>query len=215
MMQKPFDLSVYFVADPSLCGGRDIIDVVMAAVDGGASMVQYRNKTGPEPEFFAQAAMLSELLKPRGVPFIVNDNIDVAFAVEADGVHLGQGDASPEQARARLGEAAIIGQTAFTEDHIINLDKSVNYIGTGPFYETLTDKGKPVLGSETFMMLSRLSPVPVVGIGGITPERTKSVILSGAHGVAMMRAISEAPDPKDAAREFVQAVARARMEYVV
>lgn len=209
-MQKPFDLSVYFVADPSLCGGRDIVDVVMAAVEGGATMVQLRNKTGLTVELFAQAAMLSELLKTRNIPLLINDNIDVAFAVEAAGVHLGQGDASPAQARAQLGDKAIIGQTAFTEEHIQNLDPSVDYIGTGPFFETKTDKGKPVLGAEKFAALVKLSNVPVVGIGGVTPENTNAVIAAGADGVAMMRAISEALDPKIAAQNFVGAVKHAR-----
>jgi thiamine-phosphate pyrophosphorylase len=211
-VQKPFDLSVYFVADPALCAGRDVIDVVMAAVAGGVRMVQYRNKSGLLPESLAQAAMLAELLKPHGIPLIINDNIDIAFAVEAAGVHLGQGDAPPVEARARLGQSAIIGQTAFTESHIMNINKVVDYIGTGPFYETKTDKGKPVLGAERFSFLARLSRVPVVGIGGITPVNAGAVIKAGADGVAMMRAISEAEDPARVARAFVQSVSAARGE---
>lgn len=201
-MLRIFDSLVYFVADPACCAGRDVVDVVMRAVDGGATMVQLRNKSGNMPEFLAQAAMLSELLKSRNVPFIVNDSIDVAFAAGADGVHLGQGDASPAQARARLGAEAIIGQTAFTAEQIAALDPAVDYIGTGPFYETKTDKGKPVLGAEKFAELARLSPVPVVGIGGITPENAAAVLEAGAAGVAMMRSVSEADDPEAAARAF-------------
>ncbi len=207
-MRRMFDPLVYFVADPSCCAGREVADVVMRAVTGGATMVQLRNKSGHTSEFLAQAAMLSELLKPRNVPLIVNDSIDVAFAAGADGVHLGQGDSHPAEARARLGEDAIIGQTAFTAAHIAALDGCVDYIGTGPFYETKTDKGKPVLGAEKFAALVRLSPVPVVGIGGITPENAALVMASGASGVAMMRSISEAEDPEAAARAFVEAAGR-------
>jgi thiamine-phosphate pyrophosphorylase len=209
-MQKAFDLSVYFVADPSLCAGRDLIDVVMQAADGGVTLVQLRDKSGNMPQFLAQAAMLSELLKSKNIPLLINDSIDVAFAVGADGVHLGQGDAAPAEARAKLGEEAIIGQTAFTPAQITALDPAVDYIGTGPFYETKTDKGKPVLGAEKFAALVKLSPVPVVGIGGVTPENTGAVIDAGADGVAMMRAISEAHDPKLAAEKFVHVVAAAR-----
>ncbi len=166
-------------------------------------MVQYRNKSGTIAQINADAAMLAELLKPLNIPFLVNDYVDVAFAVGADGVHLGQGDASAEEARAKLGADAIVGQTAFTPEHMAAIDPViVDYVGTGPFYETQTDKGKPVLGAEKFKEIIALSPVPVVGIGGITPENAYNVIDAGANGVAMMRAISEAGDPEAAARAF-------------
>lgn len=204
-MTGAFDLSVYFVADPSCCAGRDIAGVVMDAVRGGVTMVQYRNKSDNMPEIHAQAAMIAELLKDSDVPFLINDHIDVAFAVEADGVHLGQGDASPATAREKLGSQAIIGQTAFTSEHMQAIDPQVvDYVGTGPFYPTQTDKGKPVLGAEEFAALVKLSPVPVVGIGGITAGNAAAVIDAGAHGVAMMRAISEAESPEAAAQEFTK-----------
>ena len=207
-MTRDFDLSVYFVADPSCCAGRDVAGVVMDAVRGGTTMVQYRNKSGNMPEIHAQAAMIAELLRGSGVPFLINDHIDVAFAVEADGVHLGQGDASPEAAREKLGDKAIIGQTAFTVEHLTAIDPSiVDYVGTGPFYPTQTDKGKPVLGAEAFAELVKISPVPVVGIGGITAENATAVIDASAQGVAMMRAISEAESPEAAAQAFVKALA--------
>lgn len=207
-MVKKLNLSVYFIADPSLCGGRDVVDVVMQAVEGGATMVQLRNKSGNMAEFLAQGAVLAEVLKAKAIPFLINDDIEVAFAVEADGVHLGQGDAHPSIARARLGENAIIGQTAFTPEHVAALDASVDYIGTGPFYATKTDKGKPVLGAEKFAALVKLSPVPVVGIGGITPDNAAAVLVAGASGVAMMRSVSEAVDPKAATEKFVSVISR-------
>ncbi|MBX2834891.1 MAG: thiamine phosphate synthase [Micavibrio sp.] len=206
---KNFDLSVYFVADPSLCGERDIVDVVMAAAKGGATLIQYRNKDASQMQvILAEAAMLQEWLSPLGVPLLINDYVDVAFAVGAAGVHLGQGDDNPAEARARLGNQAIIGQTAFTPEHIAKIDPQViDYIGTGPFYETKTDKGKPVLGAEKFAEMVKLSPVPVVGIGGITPNNAAAVIAAGADGVAMMRSVSEADNPENAARKFVEALA--------
>ncbi len=206
-MSAGLDLSVYFVADPSCCAGRDVTGVVMDAVRGGVTMVQYRNKSGNMPEVHAQSALLSELLKAEGIPFLINDHIDVAFAVEADGVHLGQGDASPQEARDKLGPNALIGQTAFTAEHMATIDPMiVDYVGTGPFYPTQTDKGKPVMGAEAFAAMVKLSPVPVVGIGGITAGNALAVIDAGAHGVAMMRAISEADDVTAAAKAFVKVV---------
>lgn len=196
-------LSIYFVADPHACGGRDIVDVVMAAIDGGVTMVQLRNKVDGKPVIAAQAAMLAELIKPSGVPFLINDHVDIARDVEADGAHIGQGDVSPSEARAILGDDKILGLTAFSEDHISAVDPAVvDYIGTGPFFPTQTDKGKPVLGAAKFSYLIKLSLVPVVGIGGITPENAADVLRAGADGVAMMRSISEANDPKAAAERF-------------
>lgn len=202
-MGKSFDLSVYFVADPSCCKGRDIVDVVMMAAKGGVTMVQYRNKHDPLPDILAEAAMLQEWLAPLHIPLIINDHIDAAFAVGAAGVHLGQEDSSPVAAREKLGVDAVIGQTAFTAEHMAAIDPAVvDYVGTGPFYETQTDKGKPVLGPDKFQALVELAPVPVVGIGGITPDNARAVMTSGADGVAMMRAISEAENPENAARQF-------------
>ncbi len=206
-MKRPFDLSVYFVLDPACCKGRDVADVALSAVRGRVTMIQLRYKSGNMLEFLAQAGLLCELLKPYGIPFLINDNVDVAFAVGADGVHLGQTDTPPLEARKRLGPSAIIGQTAFTANHMRAVDPAVvDYVGTGPFFPTLTDKGKPVLGPLAFKALVALSPVPVVGIGGITPDNMAHVIACGASGVAMMRSISEAEDPEAATQAFVSRV---------
>jgi len=192
---KPFDLSIYFVADPACCAGRSVVDVVIEAAKAGVTMVQYRDKSGDMAKISANAALLAELLKDYNIPLLINDYVDVAVAASADGVHLGQGDSDPKEARVKLGFDAIIGQTAFTRGHIEAVDDTVvDYIGTGPFYATQTDKGKPVLGAEQFSMLAALSKVPVVGIGGITSLNAQAVIDAGADGVAMMRSISEADD---------------------
>jgi thiamine-phosphate pyrophosphorylase len=206
-MRQKFDLSVYFVVDPSLCGGRDMLAVVDAALKGGVTLLQYRDKTRPRDLLLNTARDLKALAVTYNVPLLINDHVDIAFESGADGVHLGQGDGAPGQARARLGENAIIGLTAFTPEHFAALDPAlVDYAGTGPFYPTQTDKGKPVLGAEEFKKLCALSPVPVVGIGGITPQNAAEVVAAGAEGVAMMRALSMAPDPEAVARDFQKIV---------
>lgn len=211
-LRKTFDLSFYFVVDPSCCGGRDIVEVVLAAVRGGATMVQLRNKHDPKPLIVAQAALLAELLKGEDIPFLVNDYPEIARDVEADGVHIGQDDMSAAQARAILGEDKIIGLTAFTDAQISAVDPHiVDYIGTGPFFPTQTDKGKPVLGAARFSELAALSPVPVVGIGGITAENAAEVLKAGADGVAVMRAISESADPMAATQRLRDAVQHYRL----
>lgn len=208
--RKNFDLSVYFVADPSLCGGRDIVDVVTAAVQGGVTMVQYRDKENASAD---TAQSIKDVLASTNVPLLINDHVEIAKEIGADGVHLGQGDMDPAEARNILGDDVIIGCTAFTEEQITAIDPIiVDYIGTGPFYETKTKKGKPVLGPARFSELANLSPVPVVGIGGIEPGNAAAVIEAGADGVAMMRAISEADDPEAAAKSFADVVAAARLQ---
>lgn len=206
-----FDCSVYFVADPAQCADRDIRDVVAAAIKGGATLIQLRNKTDRLPVITAQARDLLTIARAGGVPLIINDYLDIAFNIGADGVHLGQGDTPVADARAVLGRDKIVGLTAFTPAQIAAVDPDIiDYIGTGPFFPTQTDKGKPVLGAEKFAALAASASVPVVGIGGITAETAADVICAGARGVAVMRAISAAADPEAAARALSAAVHTAR-----
>lgn len=208
-----FDLSVYFVVDPSVCRGRSVEDVARAAVRGGATAVQLRDKSGDLARTERQARALKHMLAGTGVKLIVNDHVEIAARVGADGAHIGQDDISPQKAREMMGPKAVVGLTAFTPGHFAAIDPDVvDYAGTGPFFPTLTKPDKPVLGAEKFHALAARSPVPVVGIGGITPGNAGDVIRAGADGVAMMRAISEADDPEKAARDFVLAVRQARLE---
>src|SRR5688572_29820344 len=115
-MRNNFDLSIYFIADPDACLGRSVVDVVEQAVEGGATMIQLRNKQGNISEFLSQAKELKRRLANR-VPLIINDRVDVALAAHADGVHLGQEDFAPAEARRMLGPDKIIGVTAFTPEH--------------------------------------------------------------------------------------------------
>lgn len=204
------DLSVYFVADLNECKGN-LVDIVKDAVRGGVSMVQLRDKTGNKDRLSQTARTVGKWLNSynkgnnRNVSLLINDYVDVAKETDADGVHVGQNDMAAQEARDILGNNKIIGVTAFTPEHFSMLDPAViDYAGTGPFYETKTDKGKPVLGKDRFAELVKLSPVPVVGIGGITPFNAREVFAAGAKGVAMIRSISFAQSPHDVAAEFLQ-----------
>ena len=171
-----------------------------------------REKSLATKRFYQRAVAAKKLCVKYNIPLIINDRVDIALAIDADGVHIGQGDMKSEQAREMLGPDKVIGLTAFTEGHAKAIDPDiVDYIGTGPFYETKTDKGKPVLGAKRFSELAALSPVPVVGIGGVTAENCADVIDAGADGVAMMRSISAAKDPEQAARAISNAVSQARL----
>ncbi len=210
--RNKFDPSIYFIADSSVCGGRSVEDIVLSAVRGGATMVQIRNKVDGLDVVEEQALSIKEGLADSKVPLIINDHVELAVKIGADGVHIGQGDMSPEKARALIGDDMILGLTAYTREHYDAIDHDiVDYIGTGPFYATLTKPDKPVIGSQGFRELAKDSPVPVVAIGGITPENTEAAIKAGAAGVAMMRSISESPDPEAAARSFTSAVVAARV----
>lgn len=212
-MSRPFNLSVYFVADPSCCAGRSIDSIVIAALQGGATMLQLRNKFDPKEVVFEQALRLAALAADFDVPLLINDYPDIALQAKADGVHIGQGDVRSTHARALLGARAIVGLTAFRAEHFSSVDRGlVSYAGTGPVYPTQTDKGKPILGLGAFSDLVSVSSVPVVGIGGINAQNAGDVMRAGARGVAVMRAISEADSPKDATRALVESVMTARQD---
>ena len=216
--KKPLDLSVYFVADADECGERNLVDIVKDAVQGGVSMVQIRDKSGNKDRIHHTAKAVGDWLISyaaqnggRHIPLLINDYVDIAKELGVDGVHIGQGDMSAAQARAILGDDKIIGVTAFSPEHFSMMNpRTVEYAGTGPFYETKTDKGKPVLGKEKFAELVKLSPVPVVGIGGITPINASAVFQAGAAGVAMMRSISLAQNPQNIAAQFLKAFQEAQ-----
>ncbi len=214
-MKRKFDLSVYFVLDPACCGGRDALVVARAALVGGVSMVQLRDKKSPKEDVRALAETLLPLTQEAGALLIINDRVDVAAEIGADGVHLGQGDMDVHQARGILGPDKIIGLTAFTTEQVRAVDPLVvDYIGTGPFFETKTDKGKPVLGRKKFVELMALSSVPAVGIGGITLQNAAEVYAAGADGIAMMRSISEADDPQYAAQQFMRVYKECKIKKV-
>lgn len=150
-----------------------------------------------------EAAACFALCHAADVPLLVNDYVDIAVEIGADGAHIGQGDLSPKSAREMLGADKILGLTAFTAEQLDMVDPAlVDYVGTGPVFPTLTDKGKPVLGVEGFEILAAMSPVPVVAIGGITPECAMEITLAGAAGLAVMRSIGAADDVEAAVRAF-------------
>lgn len=207
VVYRKFNPLLYFIADPSLCHGRAVEDVVFDAVRGGATMVQLRNKIDKIDTISKQYRKIRYKITDESIPILINDHVALAAEVGADGVHIGQGDMKPEQARAMIGDDKILGLTAFTRAHYDAVDPMViDYVGTGPVFPTKTDKGKPVLGVDGFRDLIRYAPVPVVGIGGITANNAWDVIGAGVNGIAMMRAISEADDPCIAARELLNSI---------
>jgi thiamine-phosphate pyrophosphorylase len=212
MPRRVPDLSVYLVTDRSLSRGRELVDVVLAAVRGGATVVQLREKEASARETLELGRVLLGRLRPLGVPLIVNDRVDLALALGADGVHVGQGDLPPEVARRLMGPDALVGLSITGPGDLPTVDAAVvDYAGVGPLFPTTSKAdATPALGLEDFARLRRLLPVPVVAIGGITTANAAAVIAAGADGVSVVSAICSADDCEVAASALVRAVREGR-----
>jgi thiamine-phosphate pyrophosphorylase len=211
-MPSRFDLSLYLVTDPEMTARRGLLETVAAAVDGGVTMVQLRHKDGSACALVEAGRALKALLAPRGIPLIVNDRVDVAHAIGADGVHVGQDDLPPAAARAILGPSAIIGFSISNEGQLAGFDATaVDYVGLAPLFSTGTKTyATPALGETGFAALRHRLPCPVVAIGGITAANAARAIAAGADGVAVVSAICAASDPRAAAQALRAAVDAAR-----
>lgn len=200
------DLSLYLVTDRS-CGER-LLDVVSAAVSGGVSAVQLRDPLAKTGALVEQARALRQRLAPLGIPLIVNDRVDVALAAGADGVHIGQSDMRPEDARALLGPERLIGLSVSTPAQLTAAKlHAVDYLGVGPIFDTPTKPdADPAIGYDGLRALAALCGLPMVAIGGIDARSAAALIEAGAQGIAVVSAICAAQDPQHAARELSRIV---------
>ena len=198
-------LKLYLVTDRDLSLGRSLEEVVCEAVAGGVTIVQLREKDAATGEFVELARRLMAVLKPLGVPLIINDRVDVALAVDADGVHIGQSDMSYADARRLLGPDKIIGLSVENfEDLEAANELDVDYIGISPVYgtPTKTDTAEP-FGLEGLRKAVQMSVHPTVAIGGMNASTVQDVMAAGTDGVAVVSAICSAPSPRAAAAELV------------
>ncbi len=207
-MRPAFDLSLYLVTDRPLSRGRDIEWIVEEAVRGGATIVQLREKDCPTAEFVALASRLKQRLAPLGIPLIINDRIDVALAVDADGVHIGQSDMPYEVARRLLGDDKIIGLSVEIMDEVMEANAlDVDYIGVSPVYSTATKTDTlPPFGLEGLKRAAECSCHRIVGIGGMNLNTVGDVIACGIEGVAVVSAIVSADSPCEAAHSLAQII---------
>ena len=200
------DLGVYLVTGQELSAGRSTLEVVTKAVDGGVNAVQLREKGMSTRDLVALGKEVRRITKKYGVILIINDRVDVAMAVEADGVHLGQDDFPIEDARRLLGEDAIIGLSVDTAEEAVAAEKlGADYVGLGPIFKTSTkvDTG-PVVGPEGIAEVKERINIPVVAIGGINKYNAADVLKAGAHSIAVVTAITKAEDITKEARELVE-----------
>ena len=197
-------LRLYLVTNQASLGRHTLQDVVQAAVQGGVSCVQLREKSLSSRDFFAQAQALMALLRPLGVPLIINDRIDIALACGAQGVHLGQSDLPVAAARALLPPAVFIGWSVETMDQVAqSAQLPVDYLGVSPVFATptKTDTALP-WGLKGLQDIRAQTALPLVAIGGIHAGNAAQVLAAGADSLAVVSAICSAEEPRLAARQL-------------
>lgn len=202
---------LYFVTDRGLCGAKPLTDVVLQAVRGGAVCIQLREKDVSTRFFVEEARRIKALMAPFGMPLIINDRLDVALAVEADGVHVGQSDMPYEIARKLMGQKVIIGLSVETWEDVERAQGlDCDYLGVSPVFATptKTDTKEP-WGLEGLARIRAFSRHPLVGIGGLNKANAAAVIGAGADCVAVVSAICAAADPYEASRELADIIASA------
>lgn len=189
-----------------LCQGRDYIELTREAVQNGAGLIQLREKEGETRQLIDLAREMRRVCHEHNALFIVNDRVDVAIASGADGVHIGQDDLPPRMARALLGPGKIIGVSAADmEEAEAAVAAGADYLGVGPVYPTTSKEcAVKACGVETLASIASQMPVPVLAIGGITPENTRLLLEAGVCGVAVISSVLGAKDPAAVIREFIK-----------
>ncbi len=209
---KRFDLSLYLVLDPELCRPLGMVETARLAVAGGVTMVQLRDKNASTAQLIETGRALKAALAGTGVPLIVNDDVEAAVAIGADGLHVGQDDRDALTARRLIGPDMILGLSVETEALAAAVDPAVvDYVGAGPVFATATKPGhKPPIGMDGLARLVAATPLSAVAIGGLKTDHVDAVLKTGARGLAVVSAICAQPDPKAAAFELSEAILKAR-----
>ena len=209
-MKAQPDYSIYLVTDDGCLQGRALIACVREALEGGVTLVQYRAKTASSAEMYAEALQLKALCDSFNVPLIINDRLDIAMAVGAAGVHLGQDDLPCAAARRILGEDYLIGVSAHNPAEAkAALQSGADYLGCGAVFGTATKADVKKLGTDGLAAICREKGLPVVGIGGVTADNYREVRAAGADGAAIVSGILAQPD----IRATVRAIARVSQEF--
>ena len=200
-------LLLYAVTDRHWLDGRTLHSVVKESLDGGVTCVQLREKHLDETHFLEEAKDLQALCKEYKVPFIINDNVEIAQAIDADGVHVGQSDMEAGDVRAKLGPDKIIGVSAQTVEQAILAEKhGADYLGVGAVFPTGSKDDAIEVPHETLKAICDAVSIPVIAIGGITQENVATLAGSGICGIAVISAIYAQPDIKKAAEDLKAAV---------
>lgn len=201
------NLLLYAVTDRHWLDGRTLKEVVLESLEGGVTMLQLREKHLDEAHFLEEAKELQTLCRSWHVPFLINDNVEIALAMEADGVHVGQSDMAAGDVRKKLGDDKIIGVSAQTVEQALLAEKAgADYLGVGAVFPTSSKDDANEVTYETLKAICSAVSIPVVAIGGITQENVHQLAGSGICGAAVISAIYAKPDIKKAAAELKKAV---------
>lgn len=195
---------LYIILDPAVCPDRPLTEILTASAEAGARIFQYRNKTASMKEAYIEGSALRARTRELGVLFIVNDRCDLAMALEADGVHLGQEDLPLNLARQIMGPDRLIGISTHNPDQVLAADAGMaDYLGFGPIFTPGSKADHdPLVGIEGLRTIRPLTTLPIFAIGGIQPDRAGQVTQAGADGVAVVSAVMKAKDIKETVREF-------------
>lgn len=201
------DLLVYAVTDRHWLNGRSLYEVVKESLDGGVTFLQLREKDLDDENFLKEAIELKELCKEYKVPFVINDNVDIAIKMDADGVHVGQSDMEAGDVRAKLGPDKIIGVSAQTVEQAVLAEKrGADYLGVGAVFPTGSKDDAEDVSHETLKAICDAVSIPVVAIGGITLENASQLKDSGICGVAVISAIYAQDDIRKASEDLKKVV---------
>lgn len=201
------DYSLYLVTDRGIIQNKDLLECIDEAVEGGVTLVQLREKDVPSREFYDIAKKVKELIQPKGVPLLINDRLDIALAVDADGLHIGQEDLPVQVARRLLGREKILGLSVSSVEEALQGERAgADYLGAGAVFHTASkDVTVPPIGTTGLKMIREAVSIPVVGIGGIGLSNLEEVKRTGVNGVAVISAILGEQNIREAARRLSKA----------
>ena len=203
-------LLLYAVTDRHWLGGRTLYDVVRESLDGGVTFLQLREKDLDDASFYEEAVKLQEMAKEYGVPFVVNDNVEIAVRMNADGVHVGESDTEAGDVRALIGPDRILGVSAQTVEQAVLAEKrGADYLGVGAVFPTGSKDDAVEVTHETLKEICDAVSIPVVAIGGITYENTHELAGTGICGIAVISAIYAQDHIREAAAALKKVTAEA------
>ena len=199
------NVQLYVIADRSICGDRNIEDVVCQAIDGGAQMIQYRDKEADYEDFLKIALRLKDICKEREVPFIINDRVVIALKTDADGVHLGQDDFSIREARRILGSEKIIGKSARTiRQAKAAEEQGADYVGLGPIFDTVSKQIDEPIGVDMIRKAQDSLEIPFFPIGGINLKNLDQIIRAGGKRIAVISVVVLSDDVRSSAAKLLE-----------
>ncbi|MGN0104952.1 thiamine phosphate synthase [Methanobrevibacter ruminantium] len=203
MKKEDIDYSVYLVTDRRDKTDEEFLNIIEEAIKGGTTIVQLREKTASTKEFYDLALRVKEITSRYGVPLLINDRIDIALAVDSEGVHIGQDDMPADIAREIIGEDKILGVSASTVEEAKKAEiDSADYIGSGAVFPTATKDDADSVSKDELKEIVDSIDIPIVAIGGITVENASTLKDSGIDGFSVVSAIMSADDPRDASRKL-------------